>query len=149
MHVHTYSHRYIVHTYIRMYNTYTYIHTHTSERCTCTRCRASSTRSTTPPSFAAPTDTCKHTHTHSHTHTHTHTHLRALHLHSLYGKYHSHHHASFVPEAITGTCLVCRLCTPLDGAPDVHSQLTCFTGTKVQRLTKLAAQARYTPSWST
>jgi len=28
---------------------------------------------------------------------------RALHWHSLYAKYHSHHHASFVPEAITGS----------------------------------------------
>ena len=28
---------------------------------------------------------------------------RALHLHSLYAKYHSHHHASFVPEAVTGS----------------------------------------------
>jgi sterol desaturase/sphingolipid hydroxylase (fatty acid hydroxylase superfamily) len=28
---------------------------------------------------------------------------RALHLHSLYARYHSHHHASFVPEAITGS----------------------------------------------
>jgi len=28
---------------------------------------------------------------------------RALHLHTLYANYHSHHHASFVPEAITGS----------------------------------------------
>jgi len=28
---------------------------------------------------------------------------RALHLHTLYAKYHSHHHASFVPEAVTGS----------------------------------------------
>jgi hypothetical protein len=28
---------------------------------------------------------------------------RALHIHSLYAKYHSHHHASFVPEAVTGS----------------------------------------------
>jgi len=28
---------------------------------------------------------------------------RALHLHSLYARYHSHHHASFVPEAVTGS----------------------------------------------
>jgi len=28
---------------------------------------------------------------------------RALHFHSLYAMYHSHHHASFVPEAVTGS----------------------------------------------
>lgn len=29
---------------------------------------------------------------------------RALHWHPLYQRYHSHHHASFVTEPITGSC---------------------------------------------
>ena len=29
---------------------------------------------------------------------------RALHHHYLYTRYHSHHHASFVTEAVTGVC---------------------------------------------
>ena len=72
---------------------------------------------------------------------------RALHLHSLYAKYHSHHHASFVPEAVTGSvhpfmehlmytanfavislCVLCVAvclcaCLPLHADPHVHSQL--------------------------
>ena len=70
---------------------------------------------------------------------------RALHLHSLYAKYHSHHHASFVPEAVTGSvhpfmehlmytanfaviyiCVICEESTKL-GAGDMYPppHMTC------------------------